>query len=36
MNDQSDGSAFAVTHIVPGLLGGLFEARTLITKGRTH
>jgi len=27
---------FAVTRIVPGLLGGLFEARTLITKGRTH
>jgi len=39
----SDGSAFAysllvfaVTRIVPGLLGGLFEARTLITKVRTH
>ena len=39
----SDGSAFAysllvfaVTRIVPGLLGGLLEARTLITKGRTQ
>jgi len=39
----SDGSAFAysvlvfaVTRIVPGLLGGLFEARTLITKESTH
>ncbi len=39
----SNGSAFAysilvfaVTRIVPGLLGGLFEARTLITKRRTQ
>ena len=27
---------FAVTRVLPGLLGGLFETRTLITKGRTH
>ncbi len=27
---------FAVTRIIPGLLGGLFEARTLITDGRTR